>query len=132
MTAERQIRFWLIGFAVFFLALWLLKSVLLPFVLGMAVAYLFDPVCDRLEKIGLSRTFATALVTAGFILLMVALLLLILPAVIGQLINLMQAAPDYFDAVRGLLLAARLGSIHFQGRFLAAAPTPRHDRRAGS
>ena len=34
----------------------------------MAVAYLLDPACDRLEKWGCSRTLATALVTAVFVL----------------------------------------------------------------
>ena len=36
MTVERQLRFWLIGLALFLLALFFLRSVLLPFVLGMA------------------------------------------------------------------------------------------------
>ena len=48
MTLERQLRFWLIGLAVFVLALILLRSVLLPFVDGMGIAYLLDPLCDWL------------------------------------------------------------------------------------
>lgn len=101
MTAGRQIRFWLIGAIAFFLALYILKSVLLPFVLGMAIAYFFDPVCDRLEKLGWSRTLATSAVTAVFILLLVLLLVVVLPAVIAQLIELMNQLPVYMDSLRG-------------------------------
>ena len=100
MTGARQIRFWLIGAVVFFLALYVLKSVLLPFILGMAIAYFFDPVCDRLEEFGWSRTLATSAVTAVFILLLILLLVVVLPAVIGQLIDLMNQLPSYIDALR--------------------------------
>ena len=47
MTAHPA-RFWLGLLAAFVLALWLLRHILLPFVLGMAVGYLLDPlVRDR-------------------------------------------------------------------------------------
>src|SRR5213080_3641624 len=47
MTADPA-RFWLGLLAAFVLALWLLRHILLPFVLGMAVGYLLDPlVRDR-------------------------------------------------------------------------------------
>ena len=61
LGVQREARFWLIGFAVFFAALYLLSGILLPFVAGMAIAYLLDPVCDWLEGRGLSRTLATVL-----------------------------------------------------------------------
>ena len=35
--------------------LWLLSDVLLPFVAGMALAYLLDPLADRLERLGVNR-----------------------------------------------------------------------------
>ncbi len=46
-------RFWLGAAALFILALWLLNEILLPFVVGGAVAYFFDPVVARLERYGL-------------------------------------------------------------------------------
>ena len=55
VSAERQLQFWGIGFAVFVLVLWLLGATLLPFLLGAALAYFLDPVADRLERLGLSR-----------------------------------------------------------------------------
>ena len=43
----------------FLIALYLLRAVLLPFVAGIAIAYLLDPLCDRLERAGCSRLVAT-------------------------------------------------------------------------
>jgi predicted PurR-regulated permease PerM len=100
-TVVRQARFWLIGLAALLLAVYVLRGVLLPFVAGMAVAYLLDPVCDRLERWGLSRTWATALVTALFILLAVSAVLLLVPLLASQLASLLERLPDYIEALRG-------------------------------
>ncbi len=95
-----QIRFWLVVLVVTLVCVYLLRSVLLPFVAGMAVAYLFDPLCDRLEQWKLSRTWATAIVTFGFVLTCVAVLLLVIPAVVGQIATLIERAPDYLAAIQ--------------------------------
>ena len=58
MTLERQVVFWLAALAVFVAVLWLLSDILLPFVAGMALAYLLDPLADRLERLGVSRALA--------------------------------------------------------------------------
>ena len=58
MTLGTQAKVWGIALVVFVALLVLLKSILLPFVAGMAIAYLLDPVCDRLERTGSSRTLA--------------------------------------------------------------------------
>ena len=101
MTVERQLRFWLIGFAVFLVALYLLRGVLLPFVAGMAVAYLLDPVCDRLEAWGLSRTLATTVLTVLFLVVTVAAVVLLIPVLAGQVASLIERVPDLIEALRG-------------------------------
>jgi predicted PurR-regulated permease PerM len=101
MTVERQLRFWLIGFVVFLVALYLLRGVLLPFVAGMAVAYLLDPICDRLEAWGLSRPLATTLLTVLFLVVTVAAVLLLVPVLAGQVVSLLEHVPDYIEALRG-------------------------------
>src|SRR3546814_6404361 len=78
VSMASQVRFWLIVLAVTLVGIYLLRSMLLPFVAGMAVAYLLDPICDKLER-WMSRTWATALVTLFFVLLCVLVLLLIIP-----------------------------------------------------
>ena len=100
MTAERQLRFWLVGLALFLISLYLLRAVLLPFVAGFAIAYLLDPICDRLERAGCSRLVATCIVTAGFVVVAAALLVLIAPLIQGQVIDLIFRLPDLLSAVQ--------------------------------
>ena len=56
---RRQAVFWLIFFVAFLGFLYIFRSILLPFVAGMALAYFLDPVADRLERAGLSRLAST-------------------------------------------------------------------------
>ena len=50
-----QMRFWLIVLVVLIVALWLLSEILLPFVFGLAIAYLLTPTVDRLQRMGVPR-----------------------------------------------------------------------------
>jgi predicted PurR-regulated permease PerM len=95
VSARQQLRFWGIGFAVFVLALWLLGATLLPFLLGAAVAYFLDPIADRLERLGLNRLIATALIAVCALLVFAAALLVGVPALVEQVYALVAAAPDY-------------------------------------
>ena len=45
------------------------RRVLTPFFLAFALAYLLDPVTDRLESLKVSRTVAVLILMAGFFLL---------------------------------------------------------------
>ncbi|MHA1151058.1 MAG: AI-2E family transporter [Alphaproteobacteria bacterium] len=101
MTVERHLRFWLIGLVVFLAMLFLLRGVLLPFVAGMAVAYLLDPICDRLESWGLSRTLATTVLTVAFLILALAAFLLLVPVLAGQVVSLLERVPSYVETLRG-------------------------------
>jgi len=103
MTAGRQIRFWLLGFVLFLAVVYLLRGILLPFVAGMALAYFLDPVCDRLERAGQSRTLATTLVTIVFAVLAIAALLLLVPLLYDQIVNLAERLPAYLDRLRTIL-----------------------------
>jgi predicted PurR-regulated permease PerM len=88
-------RFWLAAAAVFLLVLWLLNDILLPFVVGMVVAYFLDPVVARLQRLGLSRTMATTAVTIVAVLLTVGIAMAILPPLLGQVEALIVKAPEY-------------------------------------
>lgn len=89
-----QVRYWSIATAVFVILLWLLGDVLLPFVLGGAIAYFLDPVADRLEKMGASRVMATAIITLVALLIFTIVMLLVVPALIRQSISLFNTAPQ--------------------------------------
>jgi predicted PurR-regulated permease PerM len=100
MTAARQVRFWFFGLLTFLVLVFLLSSMLLPFVAGMAIAYLLDPVCDRLEVMGASRTLATSLVTLVFVILFLLVLVVLVPLLVGQGARLLTNMPDYLDFLR--------------------------------
>ncbi|WP_025898895.1 AI-2E family transporter [Sneathiella glossodoripedis] len=98
MTIKQHIRFWAIAIIVFVAALILLRSILLPFVLGMAVAYFLDPVADKLEEKGLGRTTATSLIVGIFLLVTILGAVLLVPALAEQLIGLIKRMPGYLQA----------------------------------
>ena len=58
MQIERQIAFWVAAFLVFVGLLWLLHHILLPFVVGAALAYLLDPLANRLRPRLVSLRFS--------------------------------------------------------------------------
>ena len=92
---------WLAALAVVGILLVLFQNILLPFVAGMAVAYFLDPVADRLERAGLSRTLATTIITGAFTILVVLFLIFAVPLLRGQIIDFLGNLPDYFQAARG-------------------------------
>ena len=96
LQRQDQIRYWSIAAAILVLALWLLGNVLLPFVLGGAIAYFMDPVADRLEAWGLSRAMATALITIAAIVIFVILALAVIPTLLKQLFELIEIMPQVF------------------------------------
>ncbi len=99
-TAVKSWRFWLLMAALFLLFLYMIKAILLPFVVGMMVAYFLDPAADRLEKWGCSRNSATVIITLGFFTLLVLLLLLVLPVLSGQIAGLLAELPSYLENLR--------------------------------
>ncbi len=103
MTGARQLRFWLIGLVLFLIALYLLRGVLVPFVAGMAIAYLLDPVCDRLERLGCSRTIATTLVTVTFAIVVTVALILLVPLIQAQIVDLVASLPGLLESLQARL-----------------------------
>lgn len=99
MSPAKRGLFWLAAFVVFVALLVLLRDILLPFVAGMALAYFLDPIADRLEARGLSRTIATWVVVLAFFVVFVALLVVLLPRLQGQLEGLASQLPDVLRAV---------------------------------
>ncbi|WP_428926030.1 AI-2E family transporter [Marinibacterium sp. SX1] len=100
-----QLRYWGIVAAVFLLLLWFLGDVLVPFVIGGAVAYFLDPVADRLESWGLSRGAATGVITIGAIAIFVIITLALLPALVRQAVDLANLVPQLFKDLQEFLIS---------------------------
>jgi len=99
----RQWRFWLAVLVVTLGLIYLLRSVLLPFVAGAAVAYFLDPIADWLEHRGLSRMMATVVITALFVVLFITGLLVLLPAVQTEISDFLGRLPAYAAALEARL-----------------------------
>lgn len=97
MTLQRKVQFWLFAFVGFMLFVYVFRGVLLPFVAAMAIAYLLDPVADRLERLGMSRTFAVATIILVSIVVLMFGLLLLLPLIAKQAASLALLLPDLAD-----------------------------------
>ncbi|HXW42224.1 MAG TPA: AI-2E family transporter [Xanthobacteraceae bacterium] len=95
MHLERNVVFWVAALVVFVGLLWLLSPILLPFVLGMAIAYVLDPLANRLSKHGVSRLLAALIILGGFVAVLVLLLLLIAPVLSQQFSSFIENAPFY-------------------------------------
>jgi predicted PurR-regulated permease PerM len=88
MTISRQIGFWLAALVCFILFLWYLQDIILPFIAGFVLAYFLDPVADRLEKFGLPRIAATALILLSFLLVIVFTTILVVPVFADTVVKL--------------------------------------------
>jgi predicted PurR-regulated permease PerM len=97
ITRERQFWIWLVVVVVAISFIIFVSSVLLPFVAGMAVAYFLDPLADKLEEWGLSRTLATTIITVFFFAAVIAALILIFPLLQGQVIGFFQKIPTFIE-----------------------------------
>lgn len=83
----------------FVLAIYILHPILMPFVLGALIAYLGDPVVDRLEDRGYGRTTGVLLVFTLLTLLLILVLLVGLPLLIDQLDTVIQKLPALYQWV---------------------------------
>jgi predicted PurR-regulated permease PerM len=100
---QRQLIFWLGALIVVVLALWLLSEILLPFIAGLAIAYLLTPLTDRLERLGINRLAAALLIITFVVLLLVYLILLVAPILGGQLSSFIESVPGNVTKLQALL-----------------------------
>jgi predicted PurR-regulated permease PerM len=103
LPVRHQLSYWGIAVVALLIVLWGLGNVLLPFLMGGAIAYFMDPVADRLERLGLSRIAATALIALLAAAIFVIAGLAILPTLIRQLSQLVATAPDIANRLQSFL-----------------------------
>lgn len=103
LPVRDQLRYWGIAALVLVVVLWVLGDVILPFVLGGAIAYFLDPVADRLERLGVSRGAATAIITIMTTLVFILMALLVIPTLVQQAIALFNTAPQLAQDLQAFL-----------------------------
>lgn len=86
--SARNAAFWIGLLVVLAVVLALLDPILPPFVAGLAIAYLLDPLVGRVERLGVRRIPATGLVAAAFFIGAVVLIIVLVPILQTQLVDL--------------------------------------------
>ena len=114
LSANEQVRYWGIGLAVALVAMWMLGNVLLPFITGMAIAYFLDPVADRLERAGASRSVATTLITLVAVVVILILLIVLVPLLVRQTAGFISAIPEYVQQLQ-VFMSDRFPEVFDEG-----------------
>lgn len=105
MTSSPPRWIWLALGVLLFLAFFVsISGILLPFVVGLAVAYLLDPVADRMEQLKMPRWLATSVAIVAFFGLVICVFIAIAPMLRDQVVGFVQALPGYIAKVRPLVL----------------------------
>ncbi|WP_196258507.1 AI-2E family transporter [Pelagibacterium limicola] len=103
MSLKYQIIAWVSLLLVIGLFLWIFRGILLPFVLGIGLAYLLNPPVTWLAERNIHRGLATLAVMAMFLLLVIVAILLVVPVLVQQGIGLARNLPGYFEQLQGFV-----------------------------
>jgi predicted PurR-regulated permease PerM len=102
MIFTRPVTFWIAMLAALIAAVALLREVLLPFVAGMVLAYLLNPVATRLERLGINRLAATLAIIASVVIVILGLLVLTVPVLVREVGYFIESLPLYVQRLHGL------------------------------
>ena len=96
MNSLYSIIFIILAVTTFIALVLLLDAILVPFLVGLILGYLGDPLVDRLEKIRVPRTLGVFTVFLVFGSVFASALLIIMPLVIAELSSLIKSLPAVF------------------------------------
>lgn len=82
---------------------YVLNSVLMPFIASMVLAYLADPLSNYFQRLGMRRTLAVCLVFLILLIVLTASLLILIPLIVQQIKQLGDAVPGIFSWVENVL-----------------------------
>jgi predicted PurR-regulated permease PerM len=99
-TRQQHLAFWLIALGLLALGLSLFRDILLPFVSGIVIAYFLNPVADALQRRGMGRGLAAAVIVGLAGLAVVLALVLLIPALALQLKQLAISLPGELERLR--------------------------------
>jgi predicted PurR-regulated permease PerM len=102
MNYPRPIIFWIATLAAVAAVAVLLRGVLLPFVTGMALAYLLNPVAGRIERLGIGRLLATLAIMGIVVVTIVVLMIVLLPTIVREISYFIESLPLYARSLQTL------------------------------
>jgi len=92
---NRKLIFWSIVIILICTFFYSVRDILFPFVTGLLIAYLFDPVADKMEEKKIPRGAAAGIIVLGFFAILIAFLIFFGPILFEQLESLVKKVPDY-------------------------------------
>jgi predicted PurR-regulated permease PerM len=102
MNFTRPIIFWIATLAAVVAVVVLLRGVLLPFVAGMALAYLLNPLASCIERLGVGRGLATLAILTIAVIGIAALMVLTLPTIVREISHFLESFPSYIKRLQTL------------------------------
>jgi predicted PurR-regulated permease PerM len=102
VTAVRPSVLWLAALAAVLMLVVLLREILLPFVAGIALAYLLDPVVEWFERLGVNRTIATLGIVGLFIIGVAGVMVLVTPLLGTEIADFIEKVPQYIGQLQAL------------------------------
>lgn len=91
------------------------SEILLPFLVGLVLAYLLNPMVTCLNRLGVPRSLGAAILVASAISLLVVALVLGMPLLIDQLASFVQRLPVYLMTLQHFVIPEKMSkSIHLQ------------------
>src|SRR4051794_40476873 len=103
MTLRTQVLIWAGFTVVMILLIWLFRPILLPFVIGIALAYILNPAVTLVQRAGIGRAWAAAIVLLAVLGAIIGLFVVITPLVATQVVGLAGRLPGYISDLQALI-----------------------------
>jgi len=91
---------WFVGIVASGWLVYLLSPVLPPFMMAALLAYLFNPLVDRMQGLRISRTWSVVIVFTVLTIVLILVLLLLVPQIEKQIVYLVKKLPEYIDVIQ--------------------------------
>ena len=93
MKYQRSLIFWIMAAVILAGTVVLLREILLPFLVGIALAYLLDPLVTRLERLGLGRSGVALGIIGLFYVTIIALIIVLTPIFGEEVATFLESSP---------------------------------------
>ncbi|WP_294533695.1 AI-2E family transporter [uncultured Rhodoblastus sp.] len=103
MRIEWQIAFWLMMALLASFGVYLFANVLAPFIAALILGYILDPVVERLQRLGLSRTVAALVILALFLMALLVVVIGIAPILGRQIVGFAESLPYYVAKLQAVV-----------------------------
>ncbi len=103
MHFERHALFWAATALLFAYIVQLIAPALLPFAIGLTLAYFVSPVVDAMGRAGIPRWIAAVLLLACSIFIITLTLVFVVPILFQQAAGLLEAAPRELERLKTLI-----------------------------